>query len=93
MIVPGAHPKDPAQSAATSALLRALVMSPEQAAVAARVSLADLQSLLDGTGHALAWAALAERLCVAAGIERDQASPKPAVLTPKQRHRELRTYG
>lgn len=93
MIVPGANPKDPAQSAATSALLRALMMSPEQAALAARVPLADMESLLAGTGHALAWAALAERLCAAAGKERDQSPPRLVTTPPKQLHRQERTYG
>jgi hypothetical protein len=93
VIVPGASPKDPAQSAATSALLRALKMSPEQAAIAARVPLADMESLLAGTGHALAWAALAERLCAAAGPERNQSPPRVSVLSPKQLHRQQRTYG
>ncbi|MFN2616469.1 MAG: hypothetical protein ABR581_05005 [Thermoleophilaceae bacterium] len=94
MIVPGAHPADPAQAAATSALLRALCMSPEQAAAAARVPLADLQALLDGTGHALAWAALAERLCAAAGSERDQTPPQPLRRANlRQLRRQASAYG
>jgi hypothetical protein len=93
VIVPGASPKDPAQSAATSALLRALKMSPEQAAIAARVPLADMESLLAGTGHALAWAALAERLCAAAGTARDQTPVREWKPTPRELHRQQRTYG
>ena len=94
MIAPGTNPKDPSQAAATRAMLHALMMSPEQAAAAARVSLADMQALLEGRGHALAWGVLAERIVSAAGPERDQSPPRPLVIpTPAQVRRQARTYG
>lgn len=93
MIIPGKSEKDPSQAAAMNALLKSVMMTPEQGATAARVPLADFQSLLDGTAHTPLWGLLAERICQAAGPERDQRPPRVVMEPPKQARRQRSAYG
>lgn len=85
-LLPGIHPGDISQGAATRSLLRALCMSPEAAFIAAGV---DLGPLLEGRAHVPAWPALAERLVVAAGQDRDQTPPRELTPTPKEMRQAL----